>query len=431
VRIIRDNYLLDAHEPCLNNAGQTGALDIWVQPPIAGTLRIFYSIGGSAQNGVDYTNISNSVLVPGGVGRVQAFIEPYSDNEFELDESVTLTLVGTNRYVVDPDSPSATLWIKDCTTNLSTVVATNVPSPVGIDYQPTSRCLLLSVNYDGGGEPRNFALLDTNHNLTYWSGLHGVAAGKEVKIATVKSTANGFTNGDLYFDNGSSGGVGWVSANGTVTEINWGGNSALTNEPDLLGGSLYVDQTGIWNNDLLAVTGDEAPLNEGTRGVWRIHSRTNATQLVRIDSRHLEGILTVPEETRYGPWAGKLLTGDEFLHVIYAVDTNGVITPYYLGIDPDTLLLIPEDEDLYCVDFRSAHSLVLKLDRRILADHIGDILVVQAGEEPSPTPGPVIFIIRWTEGGFRTWSIPLNDHFPAPDFFEKAAFAPLSLPTIN
>jgi hypothetical protein len=54
--------------------------------------------------------------------------------------------------------------------------------------------------------------------VTNWSGIHGVQG--EVKLTTVKTTANGLTNGDLLFGNGPD--VGWLSADGTVSNFNWG-----------------------------------------------------------------------------------------------------------------------------------------------------------------------------------------------------------------
>jgi len=145
-----------------------------------------------------------------------------------------------------------------------------------------------------------------------------------------------------------------------------------------LGGDLYVDQTGVWGNDLLAVSGDEGQLDD-TRGVWRIHNSTNVTLVTRIPSRHLEGILTLSNNpAQYGPWANMLLTGDDYLGLIYAVDTNRNWTPYNLGICPDTIRLIPTNRDLYCVYFALVQSMVLKVSRNWLTNYVGDVLMVQA-----------------------------------------------------
>lgn len=47
--------------------------------------------------------------------------------------------------------------------------------------------------------------------ITNWSGVHGEP--DEVKLVTVKTTGNGFTNGDVFFGSGT--GIGWLSPHGT------------------------------------------------------------------------------------------------------------------------------------------------------------------------------------------------------------------------
>jgi hypothetical protein len=349
----------------------------------------------------------------------------------DFDVFAVFTLLQTNGYVADPSNATVSVTISDnLGTNLFSVVGTNNPAwgvPVDIDYFAPSNCLVLSVNY-GDGAPCNFALLDTNHNLTQWSGVTNLGDGfTEIKIATAKSAGNGYAAGDLFFGNLAAGGVGRVSADGTAANLNW---LTLPGEPDYVAGDLCLDQTGLWGNDLMAVTGwgEDVP---GSYGVWRINALAQtATQVTRIPAEHLEGVLTVPNDARYGPWAGKLLTGDEFLKLIYAVDTNGGYVAYGLDISPDTFRIIPANQDIYCCAFSNyGPSYIVKLSRQWLTPYIGDILIVQSGEVGMGAAG--LYIVEWNGIGFGTRTILLGSVLGEPGYaFEKAAFAPIDIPAL-
>jgi hypothetical protein len=118
-----------------------------------------------------------------------------------------------------------------------------------------------------------------------WSSIQGME--DEVKIATVKVTTNGFTAGELFFgNNGTTNTVGKVFLDGSVA-TNW---AVLTNDT-YIRGSLYVDQTGVFNHDLIAVTGSDE-LHGG--GVWRVNSMGAATRLANLTNNlypHLAGTM--------------------------------------------------------------------------------------------------------------------------------------------
>ncbi len=100
------------------------------------------------------------------------------------------TLILTNTYFVG--SPSqATVTVQDsddATANIVTVAPLN--APVSIDYQPTTNSLIVSVNLSQesvGGEPVNFARVDSSGTSNAWSALHGMGfANDEIKLAIVK-----------------------------------------------------------------------------------------------------------------------------------------------------------------------------------------------------------------------------------------------------
>jgi hypothetical protein len=260
--------------------------------------------------------------------------------------------------------------------------------------------------------------------VTNWSGVHGVP--DEVKLATVKSTTSCFTNGDVFF--GSDIDIGWVSADGTRSNLTWCRltNSIVTNAL-FLRGSLYVDQTGVWSNHLIAVTSDDS-YSPDEKGVWRIDGEGHPKLITTITTHHLEGVITMPNTNVWGPWAGKILTGDEAAAVvgapvprIYSVSTNGTTTSFTLGIAPEDFDIIPLDHDLYCLD--ATLQRVVKLPSACLSSYVGDLLITQEGTFFGP---PKLFIVHWdtTITNFVVRSIPSPDG----SLLEHVTFAPIHLP---
>ena len=425
---ITPNRYHTAIEPCSpTDVGQPGVFDVTVSPAVPRSLTVVYTITGSAINGFDYTNISNTLVIPPNTSSAQIFIQPLYDTNLDFEESVTLTLVLTNGYLVSPPEYTATLWISDCASNFFSIVATNVPSPIGIDYFSRSNSLVLSYNYDAGGEPNNFTLFNTNHVFTIWSGVHG--SQDEVKIAAVKRSVNGFTNGDLYFGSGAA--IGWLSANGTSFNTNFCTltNGVVTNAQFLRGG-LYVDQTGVWSNKLIAVTSDSTPDPSTLKGVWQVDSLGNPQLIANIPAYHLEGVVTITNDaTKWGPLAGRIITGDEDRHLIWAIDTNGVAIAYALGIDPEDFDIIPPNQDLYCVDYNGDQSFIVKLSRAALTNYVGSLLVTQAGET-APSLSSRLFIVTWNGVGFDVKAITYRRPDGTAGHFEHVTFAPINIPPL-
>ena len=253
----------------------------------------------------------------------------------------------------------------------------------------------------------------------------------EIKIAAVKVTSSGVTAGDMYFGTGVAGQIGWASANGSSFNTNW---TILPGETNLLRGALYVDQTGVFTNDLIAVTGGKAGEDPGNGvlvggAVWLV-SQTNAVKLAQINEDNgnsllLEGVLTVPDDPlKYGPWAGKLLAGSEFGGQpgrIYAIDPRGTVTIYDLGIcDIEDIDLIPSGQHLYALDFHlndETHSTLFKVPAGNFDNFAGDILITQEGGPPA------LFVVRWDGGRFVVRKILDRDN---P--IEHVVFAPIDIP---
>ena len=74
-------------------------------------LTVTYQVSGSASNGVDYTSLGGTVTITNGQLSAEIAITPLFDSLAGLDESVTLTLVLGNGYLVNPTYASATMKI--------------------------------------------------------------------------------------------------------------------------------------------------------------------------------------------------------------------------------------------------------------------------------------------------------------------------------
>jgi len=336
-------------------------------------------------------------------------------------------LILTNTYFVG--SPSqATVTVQDsddATANIVTVAPLN--APVSIDYQPTTNSLIVSVNLSQesvGGEPVNFARVDSSGTSNAWSTLHGMGvANDEIKLAIVKASTNGWTQGDMYFGTAQVGKIGKIKADGSSVNTNW---ATLPGETNFLGGSLYFDQTGVFGNDLIVVTGRSPTDSLDGGAVWRVNASSNATLIAQIDNpfgtgRLLEGVLTVPNDLKYGPWAGKILAGQEQSGLICSVEANGTVTTYNLGFGaPEDLRLIPSGQSLYCLDF--PNNRMLKVPALNFAAFVGDILVVDEGRGCALAG---LYVVHWEGGWFVVRQIPI-----ATSELEQVTFAPIDIPAL-
>jgi hypothetical protein len=407
-----------------NPPGQTGSFVVQRSDTRAirtNDLTLFYSVSGTTSNGTDYVTLSGTMDFAPGIVQTNINVVPLADNLFEGNESVMLTLIpnpsDANAYLINSNAASATITIADnLPTNLFLTVA-NVSAPVGMDYHAPLNSIIVS-SEAAGGFLRIYTnpIMSNSISSSSWSGISGLA--DEVKLATVKTTAHGFTNGDMYFGNNAVSKIGWLSADGTVSNLNW---ATLTNDTYIRGG-LYVDQSGSFNGDLIAVTGNGP--NQGG-GVWRINSAGITTRLANLTNTHLEGVITLTNDpAQWGPWAGKIITGAESKEPpqIYAIDTNGTVTSFSLGIGPEDFDLVPTNQDLYCAD--ATHQQILKVSRTFLASHVGNLLITQSGDS-YPARTPTLFIVHWDSatGAFEIFSIPHSS-----GSFEHMTFAPVNLP---
>jgi hypothetical protein len=330
-------------------------------------------------------------------------------------------------------------------TNLSvfTLVATNIPGPVGIAHHAPSNMLVLSLNYQLSLVTNLFGSLSSNGALGPWScvsnGLNAVA-GPETEIATVRTSTNGFVKGEMFFTS-TNGMIGWVSADGSSSNLSW---AVLVSDPSsplygpVLG--LYVDEpeslaTGWWPSLVPAVARQSRASGLSIPTGRLFYSATN------YPTFRPEGIITIPSNTtKYGIFAGNIVFGDEDEATIYTVDTNGLVSAYdttgwvSVGIKPESFAIIQTNQNLYAVNSASdtADSRVLKVSQFALSKYFGDLLVA---DEKSATPK--LAILHWDALNSRVvpFLIPLpatlEDGFSLNGDFEGVASAPLDVPNLR
>ena len=418
--------------------------------PTCANLKVYYTLGGTGSNGVDFvaTNAATGQRVTGGgvnflilsnilvggqiMSQVQITALPTPSDPF--DKTVTFTLIPTNGYVIDVLNATATITIHGDTAALFTTVTKLDNQPVGIDYSSIRQSLIISLNVSGSTD-NDFASLTTNAVtgsliLTNFSKVSG--SRDEIKLATVKQTTNGFTNGDVYFGEGRDGVVGWLSADGTRSNLNWSILSTNGDSQTLLRGGLYLDQTGTWSNHLIVVTG-----NGSSQGgdIWRVRaSGINGlgTRVASITNNlgnrvHLEGVLTLTNDaTKWGPWAGKIITGaeSETPPLVISINTNGAVTNFVMGIRPEDFDLIPTNQDLYCMGV--VGNAVEKVPRTFFNKYVGMLLITESGDGPFPNTLGKLHIVNWDNSvtNFVVRTILHNQ-----GEFEHVTFAPINLPS--
>ncbi|MGC8989477.1 MAG: Calx-beta domain-containing protein, partial [Verrucomicrobiia bacterium] len=321
-------------------------------------LTVCYTIGGTASNGVDCVVLSGAVAFDQGETLKLIDVTPYQDSITEWDETVTLTLRPTNSYFLDPLNTAATVWIFDTasvTQQFAKVI--HCATPVGVDFNPYTNSLIASYNWWTLGYPLNFTNYTATGSGTPWTGIHGLGSDvcPELHFTTVKLSTNNFVAGSMYFGIGPDAQhpytrIGWASRDAGTSNLSW---ATLTNgtaqEARPVTGALNVDQTGLFDYDLIVVTGDGTAGEQRGGNVWRVKAPTGGASGSRTlfasisGGPSLEGVITLPNNPqKYGPLAGKIITSSKWTEppFLYAIDTNHNIA--VLPVD----IVYPEDLDL-------------------------------------------------------------------------------------
>ncbi|GGG54151.1 hypothetical protein GCM10011414_24880 [Croceivirga lutea] len=110
----QDVYI-QANDALAAEPSNDGQFTVGTTGLFASSVTVTYIISGTADNGVDYALISNSVTIPAGLlGATETIdIDVLNDNDFELTEEVVITLVDGPDYDIEPGEGSASLFIED------------------------------------------------------------------------------------------------------------------------------------------------------------------------------------------------------------------------------------------------------------------------------------------------------------------------------
>ncbi|HZQ48199.1 MAG TPA: Ig-like domain-containing protein, partial [Verrucomicrobiae bacterium] len=82
-----------ATDPIASLSGDTGTFTVYrTGGSVSNSLNVFYNIGGTASNGVDYVTLPNSVTIPAGATSAQITVTPINDSALDGNETVALTL---------------------------------------------------------------------------------------------------------------------------------------------------------------------------------------------------------------------------------------------------------------------------------------------------------------------------------------------------
>jgi hypothetical protein len=180
------------------------------------------------------------------------------------------------------------------------------------------------------------------------------------------------------------------------------------------------------------VSGGDPDDNGG--GVWRVTAAGGVTEIATIPNTHLEGLITLTNDpAKWGPWAGKLITGGELAvpPAIYAISTNGVVMTNHLDIQPEDFDLIVTNQNLYCAEV--SFGGLSKLPSSLLTNYVGDLLVTQEGSVDVDTMQPAILhlpkltVLHWDGTNMvKRASITRRQG----DLFEHVTFAPMDIPRL-
>ncbi len=290
-----------------------------------------------------------------------------------------------------------------------TQISTTFNSPVGIDYYEPTNEVVMSVNYPNGS-PHNLELVNFSGSHVQFSNVSGFT--DEVKIATTRSgNPGGLPAGDLFVGNGVDGQIVRIT-NGGATVINpWVDLPGAGN--GLMRGSLYVDRTGVYGGDVIAVTTDGE--------VWRVSPAGVPTFIADVNT-HLEGLVTVPNDPgKYGPLAGKIIAGAEDQGLMYVFDANGFVTTYNLGVNIEDIDMINANENFFGVNFGT--SKLLGAPASDFAPYVDDILLTQE----FPTSGTGLFVLSWNGSTLVTEQLTLNAGSAPVGQWEHVTFAPAGI----
>jgi hypothetical protein len=182
-----------------------GVFTIARQGDTSYALYVFYHIGGTASNGVDYAQIPNDVVIPAGSNTVNILIEPKTNSLSTADKTVELQL-----------SPS--------------LLACPSP-PCGYDIGSPSNATVV-IHFSGSNTPPVVRIISPPNGAVFFAPL-------DIPLFAYANDVDGFVSSVEFFDGSNSLGFGHAILSPVVT------NAATDGLPPLVLSNLFLL---VWSN---------------------------------------------------------------------------------------------------------------------------------------------------------------------------------------
>ena len=299
----------------------------------------------------------------------------------------------------------------------------DIPSLIGIDWLPATNQLLVSVNYDTG-LPQNFATVDrTSGSQAPW----GAVAGwdQEIYFATVRpGQPGGWPAGHVYSAQGfvDTQCIAELDSSGSVLNPCF---AFLPGEAKLKRGDITFDRYGVpgLNGALVVLASDDTV---GPATVWTVSSTGGAATKIADLALHAEGAAVIPNDPVYGPWAGKILVGEQFQGLLEAIDPiSGIhVATDVQGRNVEDIWVVPPGSDFYGADHGDARVWTASAAQWSANNLVGKILLAEED-------GGHLWTIEWNGSSFVITTI--NDGLTGGQArqWEHITFAPANVPGIS
>ena len=332
--------------------------------------------------------------------------------------------LGSTQIVVRPGEQEEQLPVVAPIT-LSTLAMNTGPlnqldNPIAVDYQEASDSLIVSVHYKNG-LPNNLVRVSRTGVVTQFSTAAGFP--EEVYIAVAPSqncsgtglSLGGFNIGDVFAGSGT-GTIARISADGTTVQNPF---ATLPGETGQNWGGLYFDRTGIFGGNLMVST--------TSGGVYKVNSAGVATLVARLPGNGaIEGIITLPNDVRFGPLAGKILVGGTDIGIPMTGATNvlsvdpidgthpmGTFTPFSVPaiIEPEGFRIVPANGDFFGIDFTPKSVVMAPASQ--FSGIVGDLVVAGEGQIDPTKKTSKLFEVVWD---------PVNNNLKTTEILGSSVF---------
>jgi hypothetical protein len=164
---------MHAPDPIATESGNPATFEVDRLGPTNFTLNIYYDIGGTASNGVDYKMISHFVTIPAGARSASIVIQPLQDTNVEgtltvklqLAPSQLLTpLIPVNYIIGSPSNAVAYIFDDDSGSNIPPVITIFSPAS-GSEFYAPANIQLMAKAFDADGSVTNVEFFAGSQDL--------------------------------------------------------------------------------------------------------------------------------------------------------------------------------------------------------------------------------------------------------------------------